>query len=230
MRTVISTVIFDWGGTLTPWRTIDQAQGWRHYVEATGRGDAAALFAADTAAWRRAKESSKAFRLAEVLAEAGVDEDERGWAAFREFWDQATHTDPQVEPMLRALRSNGLRTGVLSSTGWPGWWHEEILARDGVLGLFDGCVWSSDLPWTKPHPDAFRAAMSALGAEDPAECVYVGDRPYDDISGAKAVGMRAVLVPHSDIPVAQQVPVDVRPDAVINELAELPEVIAGWRG
>ena len=130
--------------------------------------------------------------------------------------------------MLAALRNRGLRLGVLSSTPWPAAWHEEWLRRDGVLHLFDACVWSSDLRFTKPHPDAFRAALDAVGVEDPARAVYVGDRPYDDVSGAKAVGMRAVLVPHSDIPPHQQVPVDVEPDGVLRRLADLPELIADW--
>jgi putative hydrolase of the HAD superfamily len=130
--------------------------------------------------------------------------------------------------MLTALRARGLRLGILSSTPWPAAWHEEWLRRDGVLHLFDACVWSSDLVWTKPHPDAFRAALDAVGVGDPGRTVFVGDRPYDDVSGAKAVGMRAVLVPHSDIPLAQQVPVDVTADAVIQRLADLPELIAGW--
>ena len=89
-------------------------------------------------------------------------------------------------------------------------------------------MWSSDLEWTKPHPTAFLAAMDAVGVDDPGACVYVGDRPYDDISGAKAVGMRAVFVPHSTIPVVQQVPVDVHPDAVLQRLTDLPELIADW--
>jgi putative hydrolase of the HAD superfamily len=67
-----------------------------------------------------------------------------------------------------------------------------------------------------------------VGVDDPGACVYVGDRPYDDISGAKAVGMRAVFVPHSTIPAAQQVPVDVHPDAVLQRLTDLPELIADW--
>ena len=97
-----------------------------------------------------------------------------------------------------------------------------------MLDLFDACVWTSELAWTKPHPEAFRAAMAAVGVADPARCVFVGDRSYDDISGAKNVRMRAVLVPHSDIPAAQQVPVDVRPDGVLHCLAELPELIVSW--
>ena len=103
-----------------------------------------------------------------------------------------------------------------------------MLERDGVLDLFHARVWSRDLEYTKPHEAAFRAAMAAVGVDDPAECVFVGDRPYDDISGAKAVGMRAVLVPHSDIPAYQQVAVDVEPDAVIQRLADLAEVVDRW--
>ncbi len=127
--------------------------------------------------------------------------------------------------MLAELRAQGLRLGVLSSTCWPARWHEEFLRRDGVLEYFDACVWSCDLPWTKPHREAFIAVMDAVGASDPASCVYVGDRLFDDISGAKAVGMRAVLLPHSDIPADQLVAVDVEPDAVIHRLAELPGVL-----
>jgi FMN hydrolase / 5-amino-6-(5-phospho-D-ribitylamino)uracil phosphatase len=40
--------------------------------------------------------------------------------------------------------------------------------------------------------------------------------------------MRAVLVPHSDIAVHEQVPVDVAPDGVLHRLADLPELIADW--
>jgi putative hydrolase of the HAD superfamily len=40
--------------------------------------------------------------------------------------------------------------------------------------------------------------------------------------------MRAVFVPHSVIPLDQQVPVDVEPDAVIQRLSELPELLATW--
>jgi HAD superfamily hydrolase (TIGR01509 family) len=231
----VEAVIFDWGGTLTPWRTMDFGAGWRAYCDVLHADDpgraaelAAALVAADTARWAAVRDERRAFTLAQVLADAAADHHEGALDAYREFWVQATHTDPEAAPMLTALRGRGLRLGVLSSTAWPATWHEEWLRRDGVLDHFDGRVWSSDLPFTKPHPAAFHAAMAAVGATDPARCVYVGDRPYDDISGAKAVGMRAVLVPHSDIPPEQRVPVDVEPDAVVQRLADLPALLAGW--
>src|SRR6476646_4582404 len=72
--------------------------------------------------------------------------------------------------------------------------------RDEVLNLIDGAVYTSEIEWVKPHPEAFRAAMAAVGETDPSACVFVGDRPYDDIHGAKSAGMRAVLVANSAVP------------------------------
>jgi FMN hydrolase / 5-amino-6-(5-phospho-D-ribitylamino)uracil phosphatase len=240
---VIEAVIFDWGGTLTPWKTIDNLAGWRLLADVLHAGDAEraaaladALLAAEDARWATAREEHRAFTVAQVLADAAdhhpadvpAQVREAALAVHRDFWLGQMPTDPEVAPVLGRLRERGLKLGVLSSTSWPREWHEDRFRADGVLDLFDACVWTSDLEWTKPHPEAFRAAMDAVGVGNPARCVYIGDRPYDDVSGAKAVGMRAVFVPHSDIPVVQQVPVDVHPDAVLHRLADLPELIADW--
>jgi putative hydrolase of the HAD superfamily len=109
---------------------------------------------------------------------------------------------------------------------WPRSWHEAVFRRDGVLDLIDGAVYSSEIDWTKPHPEAFRAAMRAVGASDPARCVFVGDRPYDDVFGAKRAGMRAVLIPHSDVPPFES----AVPDAVITRLADLAPLVDAWHG
>ena len=113
---------------------------------------------------------------------------------------------------------------MLSNTFWPRAWHEEIFRRDDILGLIDGAVYTSEIDWTKPHPEAFRAAMAAIGVTDPAGCVFVGDRPIDDVQGAKSVGMRAVLIQGSDVPALA----DAEPDAVISRLAELPPLLESW--
>jgi len=107
---------------------------------------------------------------------------------------------------------------------WPREAHERIFVRDGILDLIDGAVYSSEIPWVKPHPEAFRAAMAAIEVSDPASCVFVGDRPYDDIHGAKSLGMRAILVPNSIVPGFD----GVTPDAVIDRLAELPRYLDIW--
>ena len=67
-------------------------------------------------------------------------------------------------------------------------------------------------------------AMAAIGVTDPASCVFVGDRPFDDIYGAARLGMRTVLIPHSNLP-----PHDgAVPDAVITRLADLPALLDQW--
>ena len=105
--------------------------------------------------------------------------------------------------------------------------HERIFARDGVLDRIDGAVYSSEIPWTKPHHEAFRAALDAVSVSDPADAVFVGDRPFDDIHGASSIGMRTILIPHLDIPTKQQGPVIGTPDAVVHRLGEVLGVVDG---
>jgi putative hydrolase of the HAD superfamily len=59
--------------------------------------------------------------------------------------------------------------------------------------------------------------------------VFVGDRLFDDIWGAANAGMRTVLVPHSDIPPEQLGHSVGQPDAVVHRLAEVYDVVRGWR-
>jgi len=224
----VEAVLFDWGGTLTPWNDLAPADAWRSFAAAHDGADADALHVAEAARWAAVRDTARAFTLDHVLADAGHAASPAALAAYRAFWEPVSVTHPDAAPVLRELRGRGLKLGVLSSTAWPAAWHEAWLHRDGLLELFDGCVWSSELEWTKPHPSAFTAVMAAVGVEDPGRCVFVGDRPHDDIAGAKRAGMRAVLVPHSAIPAVQQVPTDVEPDAVLHRLADLPELIADW--
>jgi putative hydrolase of the HAD superfamily len=233
-------VIFDWGGTLTPWHTIDVVEQWTVYARHVhGDTDEARelverLLEGERRAWARVRDGGGSSRMAEVLADAGLDPGHIGEAearaAYEEFWEPHSWTDPDVVPLFTALKERGLRIGVLSNTIWTREYHEGVFARDGVLHLLDGAVYSSEIDHVKPHPAAFAAAVEAVGIDDPAACVYVGDRVYEDVSGAQGAGLRAVLVPHSDIPADQQVPVDVRPDAVVTRLLDLLAVVDAWNG
>jgi putative hydrolase of the HAD superfamily len=225
----VQAVIFDWGGTLTPWHTVDHDALWlqvcgSHYPAGQAAAIATAIRAAEFALWRQAETAQESATLEHVFARAGIAPGEDFLATYYQAWEPHTYTDPDVAPLLRELRDRDVKTGVLSNTMWPRSAHELVFSRDGVLSLIDGAVYSSEIPWTKPHPEAFRAAMAAVGVTDPASCVFVGDRPYDDIYGAKRLGMRGVLIPHSEVP-----PHDgVVPDAVLTRLAELPRYLDRW--
>jgi putative hydrolase of the HAD superfamily len=230
-------VVFDWGGTLTPFHTIDLADLWSvaARILAPDRAEelTAALLEAERESWQRvAREAGMASAtLHDLLARAtertGVSfEDavrDQALEAHLEAWTPHTLTDPDAGPLLRALRERGIRTGLLSNTHWPREWHERILARDGVLDLIDVRVYTSELRHTKPHAEAFRAVLAPLGVE-PEEAIMVGDRPVDDISGALALGMRTVLLPNDVVPSAP-----VTPDATIRSLSELLPLVDAWR-
>ena len=55
-----------------------------------------------------------------------------------------------------------------------------------------------------------------------AACVYVGDRLFDDVWGAHNAGLRAIHMPHSDIPPQQVGHTEGQPDAVVQRLADGP--------
>jgi putative hydrolase of the HAD superfamily len=225
----VEAVIFDWGGTLTPWHTIDAAELWSwicepHFPPTEAAEYAAALLAAEDELWRLCRTEQRSATMSAVFELAGVTATEAFLASYVGAWEPHTFTDPDVPDLLDYLRAREIRIGVLSNTMWPRSWHENVFRRDGVLGLIDGAVYTSEIDCTKPHPEAFRAAMAAIGVTDPARCVFVGDRPYDDVHGAQSIGMRAVLIPNSDVP-----PFDgATPDAIISSLAELPPLIESW--
>jgi putative hydrolase of the HAD superfamily len=222
----IAAVIFDWGGTLTPWHAIDADAAW---ATLTDDPDAVrALRAAEDLLWVRSRDEHRSATLDELLRAAGAAPDADALARLHAWWDQHTLTDPEAAPMLEALRDLGLRIGVLSNTIWSRERHEAIFARDGLLPLIDGAVYSSEIEFTKPHALAFRAALDAVGVEDPGSAVYVGDRLFDDIYGAGAAGLRTIHIPHSDIPPEQVGHTLGRPDAVVHRLSDIPGVVAGW--
>jgi putative hydrolase of the HAD superfamily len=230
----LEAVIFDWGGTLTRWHDVDfhaESLALAAAVTTTGHDPAAsqaALHEAGEAIWSRSRDHQQSATIADLFVEAGLDHDPALLTAYREFWEPHTYTDPDARPAWEALRAAGLRIGVLSNTIWPRDWHVGFFQRDGVYDLVDGDVYTSEIPWTKPSVHAFRAAMDAVGVGDPGRCVYVGDRLYDDVWGAHQAGMRAVHVPHSDIPAAQLGHSVGTPDGVISRLTDLPDLLAGW--
>lgn len=232
---MIRAVLFDWGGTLTTFHSIDMLDAWQvaAHVLAPERADevAAALLETEREIWARTATTMRSATTAEVLrtasAAVGLPIDDvlhdEAVSAYLDHWSPTSKARPDARPVLHALRERGLRTGLLSNTHWPRHRHEDWLARDGLLELLDVRIYTSDLEHVKPHPAAFGVALDAVGVTA-AEAVFVGDRPYDDIHGAQQVGMRGVWLRNDMVP-----GYDVQPDATIDGLGELVDVVDRWQ-
>ena len=234
----VDAVVFDWGGTLTAWHDIDfhaeslalaQAVLTTPDTSDDHHAHAARLHEAGSVVWGRSRDHQQSATIGDLFDAAGLGHDPDLLDAYYAFWEPHTLTDPDVGPLWRWLRAEGIKVGVLSNTIWPRSWHRGYFERDGVLDLIDGDVYTSEIPWTKPSPDAFRAAMDAVGVTDPAACVYVGDRLFDDVWGAQNAGLRAIHVPHSDIPRQQVGHTEGTPDAVAHTLLDVLAIVDGWR-
>ena len=97
---------------------------------------------------------------------------------------------PDAEPALRALRERGLRLVAVSN------WDCSLshwLERAGLGGLLDATVSSAQVGEPKPSPAVFHAGLAAAGVEA-SEALFAGDSLANDVEGARAAGIRAVLV------------------------------------
>jgi HAD superfamily hydrolase (TIGR01509 family) len=141
----------------------------------------------------------------------------REWAACHHF---SLYED--ALPALRTLRARGLRLGLVSNT------HRSLEAFQSHFDLDDlisAGVSSLEHGYNKPHPSIFRTALRLLAVE-PEEAVMVGDSYRHDVLGARAVGMRAILLRRAG---AGPIPAEAGagPDQVvtIRTLADLPALL-----
>jgi FMN phosphatase YigB (HAD superfamily) len=239
----VRAVIFDWGGTLTPHADIDLLELWllvgRHIDPEQEALIAAQLLEVEERFWARTTTTQESGTLDDIIAlaaeELGLDVADAVRAEAADLhlgaWDERLSPhDQDAAEVLDELHRQGIRTGLLSNTHWPRQFHEELLARDGLVDRLDARLYTCELSHLKPHPSVFLAALEAVsegvpgGPIEPADAVLVGDRPRDDIAGAKGVGMKAVLRPNGQVPAGP-----VEPDAVIGSLTELLAVVERWR-
>ena len=184
-------VIFDWGGTLTPWHTIDLASSGGCTPEVYAEQDhadelSARILSAEADAWGRGRDGPQQRPPRRDLPEAGVD---KATGARRADGIPAVlgaahvHRQRRATALGRVARERHPGRRPVQHDVVPGAPPRGLPARR-VLDLIDGDVYSCEIAWTKPHPEAFHAAAEALGVS-PAEAVYVGDRPFEDVQGAR---------------------------------------------
>jgi 2-haloalkanoic acid dehalogenase type II len=181
-------------------------------------------------------------RYTEMIS-AEPDDDASGFAPYRESWLSAgrrllapfghesaagqfadAYADmhatavvfPEVPDALRALARH-VPTAVVANAD-----HDYLTRCLDHNGLrFDVLVDSETARCYKPDPRIFQRACDALSVPM-SEAVMAGDTPETDVRGAHRAGLRAVWLNRDH----RQWPGNlIRPDAVIEELGQLPRVL-----
>ena len=91
---------------------------------------------------------------------------------------------------LDRLRAGGIRTALVSDAGAD---DVESWEQSPLRTRFDATVFSYRVGFRKPDPRMYRRALESIGIEA-ADALFVGDGGSDEHRGARAVGMKAVLV------------------------------------
>ncbi len=137
---------------------------------------------------------------------------------------------PYVHETLEALQAAGYKLALLTNYNC-----DRVFQRSvdylGLRRYFDLCLSSASVEYRKPDPTFFQIAL------DRWEClayevVVVGDSLQEDICGGIELGALTVLVRGATRPQVihdnARLAAEIVPDAVIDDLRELPERIRAW--
>ena len=156
-------------------------------------------------------DAARAAAFAEVKQHPELDHDDQLWVLFTERiiqgmggvgdtraaavemerrWTQSAHFElyEDAREVLELLARRGLKIGLLSNSSRD---LGEFVVHHGLAA--DALLTSASHGKTKPHQTIFRAILDLLGV-DPAEALMVGDTLDEDVEGARAAGMSAVLL------------------------------------
>jgi len=97
-----------------------------------------------------------------------------------------------------------------------------LIMRDtGIRELFTAVIISADTGYRKPNPLIFKKLLDAMRLE-PADILFVGDTPLDDVLGSKGVGMHSAWIRRDGHEMPAGIPA---PDIIVSDLAELPAAL-----
>jgi HAD superfamily hydrolase (TIGR01509 family) len=201
----LRAVIVDVDGTLYRQGPVRRAMLWRLVRAYLGAPRAGIVSLRALRAYRRAQEALRegreeipdlaAAQIQHACRASGVPGERIAACVARWIEDEplalvARCRRDGVADFLRAAKGRGLRLGVFSD--YP---PAQKLAALGLAGLFDVAVCAQDpeVRRFKPHPRGLVVTARHLGV-DPAQAVYIGDRPDTDAVAARAAGMACAIL------------------------------------
>lgn len=198
-------ILFDYGNTLLYEKNMNFLRGYRaifpylsknprqvtpEEMEAMGEGlyrkcNASRKAGFEVHQWRNHKFLCEYLGIEFAISDAEVE---------KTLWDYTSEGAqmPYVTEMLRCLKDNGIRSGVISNIGWSGHALAERINRLLPDNSFEFILASSDYIFRKPNPILFELALRKADLP-PEEVWYCGDRIEYDVNGAKGVGIFPVL-------------------------------------
>ena len=137
------------------------------------------------------------------------------WKTFAEN----TAPYPDAEQTLEYLKNKGYKLGIITDTDGTKGIKKMRLDQLEIVKDFDVVVISGeDTPRTKPDPGPYLLVAELLGIK-PNECVFIGDKPFTDIDGGNAAGMKTILLKRRDWGVKEN------SDFTVKSLAELQGIL-----
>lgn len=208
----LRAVLFDWGGTIVREDSLSAGQPYvaianyaaKHMSLALTAEEFERAFQAVLPAYepgvtvttpRISSVIGSAFTWLGCAAGAG-DVDTCSRLFFREVTAPNQVFD-DARALLASLKYRGYRCGVITNAIFPAPLFVAKANELGLGGYFETFVTSGDVGLAKPNPAPFVKALADLGLE-PQDALFVGDTVETDIAGARAAGMRAVLIERTD--------------------------------
>ncbi len=123
---------------------------------------------------------------------------------------------PETVATLEKLKMRGVRMGVVCNTTNPGFMKDYESVSFGLDRYFEFAIYSSEVPFRKPHPSIFSLAVARLGLEV-REILFVGDDLQADIKGAQGAGISTAWVNRERKSISE----NIRPEYEIHSLDEV---------
>jgi putative hydrolase of the HAD superfamily len=219
---MVRAVVFDLWQTLVPWPSEDTARLRESWADRLGVSleQLDGHWYGDRETYRRRECGPLAPALAAMCEAFGSDLSvEELFADRLAVTRRALLPAPDVERTLLALRARGYPIGLVSNcteevaVAWPG---------SPLAPLVDHPIFSATAGTWKPDARIYELACEALSVE-PSECLFVGDGANDELPGAAAVGMTAVL--YAEDGVARWDGLDGWTGARITAIADVLELV-----
>jgi len=113
------------------------------------------------------------------------------------YWNiimKTSHVYPGVSSLLLNLKKRGFLLGLISDTDGLQGMKAKRIAYSGLRGFFNAIIVAGeDTQEVKPSIKPF-IKISELMSVPPEKCIFVGDNQKVDVLGAKALGIKTIII------------------------------------